>query len=403
MTRSLFAVLCAAVLVSCGADPKGRGESESANPHACIGNLYTKGLEHVSGMVSGDGTVQGTAMTPQIIPDCVAGFVSAAFPDGRNTAGDAACIRLAGRVTSCADGYPVGATVSVAGTAVSAVSAVADRDGRFSLDIPGNSLVMVTRAGYNQKIFAVQSDESGSGRELNVSLEPGIAVSDNGTIVPSPMTWQPASDVGIASSRGKHYYDALGDILRDNSLSRDMFVNKVVRLEKEIASDTRIDERTMNALLCGTATALSGLDYWRANMARWSMLTHTPSGDGRNYCIAGTVIDRCTGESVIGAIVGVAGTTFGTVSDNNGHYELYIPAGYPEIRCSFPGYATEAVGIASSSNMNIFMERTVALDRDMLKVVAAGVAGAVGGYVSGGEYGAAVGSITAAANAGLSL
>ena len=64
---------------------------------------------------------------------------------------------------------------------------------------------------------------------------------------------------------------------------------------------------------------------------------------------------------------------------------------------------TEAVGIASSSNMNIFMERTVALDRDMLKVVAAGVAGAVGGYVSGGEYGAAVGSITAAANAGLSL
>ena len=53
--------------------------------------------------------------------------------------------------------------------------------------------------------------------------------------------------------------------------------------------------------------------------------------------------------------------------------------------------------------MNIFMERTVALDRDMLKVVAAGVAGAVGGYVSGGEYGAAVGSITAAANAGLSL
>ena len=53
MKRSLFAVLCAAVLVSCGADPKGRGESESANPHACIGNLYTKGLEHVSGMVSG--------------------------------------------------------------------------------------------------------------------------------------------------------------------------------------------------------------------------------------------------------------------------------------------------------------------------------------------------------------
>lgn len=126
MKRSLFAVLCAAVLVSCGADPKGRGESESANPHACIGNLYTKGLEHVSGMVSGDGTVQVTAMTPQIIPDCVAGFVSAAFPDGRTTAGDAACIRLAGRVTSCADGYPVGATVSVAGTAVSAVS---DRDG----------------------------------------------------------------------------------------------------------------------------------------------------------------------------------------------------------------------------------------------------------------------------------
>ena len=27
-------------------------------------------------------------MTPQIIPDCVAGFVSAAFPDGRNTAGE---------------------------------------------------------------------------------------------------------------------------------------------------------------------------------------------------------------------------------------------------------------------------------------------------------------------------
>ena len=80
-----------------------------------------------------------------------------------------------------------------------------------------------------------------------------------------------------------------------------------------------------------------------------------------------------------------------------------MPMGYPEIRCSFIGYDTEVVSIASRSNINIYMRETRSLGRDILKVVASDVLGAVGGYVSGGEYGAAVGSITASAEMGLSL
>lgn len=390
------------LLVSCVKDIKGifdkRSVSDSVNPYANIGKIHNQGLEYVYNMIAKDETRSISSVDIFKVSGYVSEFVDSIYPDSNTRTENTEYVRISGTIISSEDGYPMpGATVSVAG---STLGIVADVEGEYSLDVPINSIILVSFVGYNQKIYAILGNAD---RVLNIALDPRSVELDNGTVITSSLTWQPASDVGINTSRGEYYYEELGDILHDYSLSEDIFVNEIEQLENAIMSDTQIDEETKNALLCGTSTAVESLDYWRANTTSWCMLTHTYAPNNSDRRISGTVIDKDTGESIIGANIIVTGTTIGTISDIDGRYELYVPMGYPEIRCSFIGYDTEVVSIASRSNINIYMRETGSLGRDILKVVASDVLGAVGGYVSGGEYGAAVGSITASAEMGLSL
>lgn len=390
------------LLVSCVKDIKGifdkRSVSDSVNPYANIGQIHNQGLEYVYNMIAKDETRSISSVDIFEVSGYVSEFVDSIYPDSNTRTENTEYVRISGTIISSEDGYPMpGATVSVAG---STLGIVADVEGEYSLDVPINSIILVSFVGYNQKIYAILGNAD---RVLNIALDPRSVELDNGTVITSSLTWQSASDVGINTSRGEYYYEELGDILHDYSLSEDIFVNEIEQLENAIMSDTQIDEETKNALLCGTSTAVESLDYWRSNTTSWCMLTHTYAPNNSDRRISGTVIDRDTGESIIGANIIVTGTTIGTISDIDGRYELYVPMGYPEIRCSFIGYDTEVVSIASRSNINIYMRETGSLGRDILKVVAADVLGAVGGYITSGGAGAAEGAITASAEMGLSL
>jgi TonB-linked SusC/RagA family outer membrane protein len=67
--------------------------------------------------------------------------------------------------------------------------------------------------------------------------------------------------------------------------------------------------------------------------------------------ITGFVLDE-NGESVIGASVSEKGTTNGTVTDVNGHYELTVPKG-STIQISYIGYISQNVKVGSNSQINI--------------------------------------------------
>ncbi|MGN7889867.1 TonB-dependent receptor [Dyadobacter sp. 22481] len=60
------------------------------------------------------------------------------------------------------------------------------------------------------------------------------------------------------------------------------------------------------------------------------------------YTISGTVTDKATGESLIGATVGIEGTDKGTVTNEYGFFSISLPAASYTINASYIGYARYA-------------------------------------------------------------
>jgi len=69
--------------------------------------------------------------------------------------------------------------------------------------------------------------------------------------------------------------------------------------------------------------------------------------------IDGVVLDE-NGEGAIGANVVVTGTTHGTVTDFDGHFELSIPDGKKQVTISYLGYKT--VTVTAKPNMKVVLE-----------------------------------------------
>ena len=60
--------------------------------------------------------------------------------------------------------------------------------------------------------------------------------------------------------------------------------------------------------------------------------------------IAGYVLDKETGEPMIGANVIVVGTTLGSSTDLDGHFViLKVPVGYHSIRVTYIGYSIQVL------------------------------------------------------------
>lgn len=82
------------------------------------------------------------------------------------------------------------------------------------------------------------------------------------------------------------------------------------------------------------------------------------AGNGK---IAGKVIDKTTGEPLIGVNVVIAGTTTGAATDLDGHYSINVAAGSYTLQVSFISYNTqkiEAVKVeeGKTTNLNIVLE-----------------------------------------------
>ena len=74
--------------------------------------------------------------------------------------------------------------------------------------------------------------------------------------------------------------------------------------------------------------------------------------------IAGTLIDRSSGESLIGANVVVIGSSLGSVTDINGQFTiLYVPPGTYNVQITFIGYKKVIV-----DNVRVFIDQTARVD-----------------------------------------
>ena len=58
----------------------------------------------------------------------------------------------------------------------------------------------------------------------------------------------------------------------------------------------------------------------------------------QNGSISGKIIDKVTGEEIIGAVVKIDGTNTATTTDLSGNYNLKVAAGNHTIACNFISY-----------------------------------------------------------------
>src|SRR5881628_3468647 len=93
--------------------------------------------------------------------------------------------------------------------------------------------------------------------------------------------------------------------------------------------------------------------------SRWALfvaaaLTVPTLASAQQGTISGTVTDQTSGQPVVGAKVGVVGTTFITQTNAEGRYTLArIPAGVATLRVSAIGYAaaTSSVTVADGATV----------------------------------------------------
>jgi iron complex outermembrane receptor protein len=71
--------------------------------------------------------------------------------------------------------------------------------------------------------------------------------------------------------------------------------------------------------------------------------------------VRGVVIDE-KGETIIGGVVKVLGTTIGTTTDLDGKYEIGLPAGKDQLEFSFLGYEKQIVNVGNNSVIDIQLQ-----------------------------------------------
>lgn len=85
-----------------------------------------------------------------------------------------------------------------------------------------------------------------------------------------------------------------------------------------------------------------------------------------NSKVKGTVKDA-TGTPIIGANVLIKGTSTGTITDMDGHYELEVPAG-AVLQVSYIGYDTQELAVGNKSAMNFQLKENTELLEEVVVV-----------------------------------
>lgn len=89
--------------------------------------------------------------------------------------------------------------------------------------------------------------------------------------------------------------------------------------------------------------------------------------------VTGTVTDMMDGSSLPGVTIRVKGTNIGTITDNNGRYEINVPEGGVLV-FSFIGMTTEEITVGQRSIVNVALSQDIATLQEV--IITAGVAGA---------------------------
>src|SRR5690625_2076162 len=74
---------------------------------------------------------------------------------------------------------------------------------------------------------------------------------------------------------------------------------------------------------------------------------------GQTAEVAGTVTDSNTGEVLPGVNIAVEGTTIGTTTNAEGHFQLQVPSLNDTLRFSFIGYESQSVPINEQTTIDI--------------------------------------------------
>lgn len=88
--------------------------------------------------------------------------------------------------------------------------------------------------------------------------------------------------------------------------------------------------------------------------------------------ITGTITDKATGETLIGASVTVAGTNIGTISNINGSFSLEVPLINNLLIFNYMGYKKIELTVTKSENLKVVLEENT-MNIDELVVVGYGV------------------------------
>ena len=90
------------------------------------------------------------------------------------------------------------------------------------------------------------------------------------------------------------------------------------------------------------------------------LLTAAHAGDALAQEVQGTVTDAEAGGPLPGVNVLVQGTTTGTITNPEGHYELELPSEDATLVFSFIGYVTQQVPVEGRDVIDVAMEADVA-------------------------------------------
>ena len=103
------------------------------------------------------------------------------------------------------------------------------------------------------------------------------------------------------------------------------------------------------------------------------------------FAVTGKVTDSATGQALAGASVFCQNTTFGTISNSDGEFKLWLPAGGYDLVISYTGYETQALRIHSSkaTNMPIALK---AKEKMLQEVAITGSAAVADGYQKYGQF-----------------
>lgn len=200
----------------------------------------------------------------------------------------------------------------------------------------------------------------------------------------------------------KSYFEELRSIFQNSRMN--VIFAKIAKLNDRIEADERLSRSEKDALFCCTATAASSLEYWLSNYSKWKSLVGQYASDpvtrSGSRKIKGRVEDT-SGWAVIGASVVQRGTTNGTITDMDGHFEIDVTSSDSELMISYIGYRTELIKVGGNEYVKVVLkEDTESLD-EVKDVAMEDAAGALGGAISGAITGGYAGGVGALPGAGI--